>query len=937
MYQTMQKNAFFLACLVLSLLPGRTVARQDDSLYSAKIREYTTAGHFLNPLVDHLPQSDTVPSPLDFFGTIIGAPGRLHYVDEIYAYLRALAKASPRVMVRSIGRTEENREMIEVIIADEAGLDSLEIIRRSLNRLADPRTLSADSAQHFIRTARPIYYVTAGLHSPETGPPEMVMELAYRLAVEETPFMQMIRRNVIFIFCPVAEPDGRDRVVDVFRYRSGNRGVGPNLTFWGKYVAHDNNRDGYGLGLALTRNILQSFMHWKATVMHDLHESVPFLYISTGLGPYNEHLDPLTINEWHNLAHEEVTELTRAGMPGVWTHGFYNGWAGNYLIWMANLRNATGRFYETFSNHVPETLERTIPKRMTSVQWYRPNPPLKKTQWSLRNNTNYMQSGVLVALNYVARNRTRFVDSFYLKSRNAVRRGKSEAPYAYVIPARQRRVQGVAGLINLLRLQGLEVHRAQEKLRWSMPAGDKKAQAEKARTITVEKGAYVIRLDQPYRTLARVLLDKQNFPKDAKPPYDDTGWTLPMLHQVQCFRVDDPAVLQAKMTLLDSDVRLSGELRDRGRALFLINNTTDDQVALLRFRLADVPMLAADEPFRAGRRNFAAGTLIIDRNDLRQGRIDSLAHLAQELGLEIIGIKRLPEVAVHPVETPRIALVHTWVATPQDAGWWRLAFDRIGIPYTHLSEQDLASVDLQQFDVIIMPRHRARPQTLVSGTTGAGPAIPWQRSDSLRHIGVIDETYDQRRGMGFEGVQKLKAFIESGGVFITEGTSSAFPIDMALTRRVSIVPAKKLQARGSVVKAEIADRKSPITYGYADTAAVYFSGRPIFQVNKNTGNYLVPDWLKDEIWFREVPRVVVKFPKKGILLSGMMRGEQELAGKPMIIDVPAGKGHVVLFANRPFWRYETAGSHGFVWNTLLHWNDLHLGWPERPEENSAHE
>ncbi len=917
-----------LCVLLLFLLPqAQALARQDDSLYTAKIRAFTTAEHFLHPLVDHLPASESVPSPLDFFGTIIGEPGRLHYVDEIHAYLRALAEASPRVRVRSIGRSEENREMIEVIIADEAGLDSLEAFRSALNRLADPRKLDETEARQLVRSTRPIYYITAGLHSPETGPPEMVMELAYRLAVEETPFMQMIRKNVVLIFCPVVEPDGRDRVVDIFRYRAGNRGVGPNLTFWGKYVAHDNNRDGYGLGLALTRNILKSFLHWKATVMHDLHESVPFLYISTGLGPYNEHLDPITINEWHNLAHEEVTELTRAGMPGVWTHGFYNGWAGNYLIWMANLRNATGRFYETFSNHIPETLERTIPKRMTSVKWYRPNPPLKKTQWSLRNNINYMQSGVLVALNYVARNRTRFVENFYLKSRNAVRKGRSEAPYAYVIPPRQRRVQGVAELVNLLRRQGLEVHRAQEKLRWYVSG--KKEKGKKAEQVTVEKGAYVIRLDQPYRTLARVLLDKQNFPKDAKPPYDDTGWTLPLLHQVLCYRVDDPAVLQAKMTLLDSDVRPEGELRDRGRNLFLINNTTDDQVALLRFRLADVPMLASDEPFRAGRRDFAAGTLIIDKNDLREGRLDSLETLAQELGLTIIGVKRLPEVAVHPVETPRIALVHTWVATPQDAGWWRLAFDRIGIPYTHLSEQDLATTDLQQFDVIIMPRHRARPQTLVAGTTTAGPALPWQRSDSLRHIGVIDETYDQRRGMGFEGVQKLKAFIEAGGVFITEGTSSAFPIDMALTRRVSIVAAKKLQARGSVVRAKISDRKSPITYGYADTAAVYFSGAPIFRIDKNVGNFLVPDWLKDEIWYREVPRAVVNFPKKGILLSGMMRGEQELADKPMIIDVPMGKGHVVLFANRPFWRYETTGSHGFVWNTLLHWNDLHLGWPER--------
>ena len=133
--------------------------------------------------------------------------------------------------------------------------------------------------------------------------------------------------TIVLVIFTIAEPDGRDRVVDIYRYRKDHRDVGPGLTYWGHYVAHDNNRDGFGLALNLTRNILDSYLHWKATIMHDLHESVAFLYTSTGLGPYNEFIDPITVDEWHNLAHEEVGALTRLGMPGVWTHGFYNGWA----------------------------------------------------------------------------------------------------------------------------------------------------------------------------------------------------------------------------------------------------------------------------------------------------------------------------------------------------------------------------------------------------------------------------------------------------------------------------------------------------------------------------------------------------------------------------------------------------------------------------------
>jgi hypothetical protein len=302
------------------------------------------------------------------------------------------------------------------------------------------------------------------------------------------------------------------------------------------------------------------------------------------------------------------------------------------------------------------------------------------------------------------------------------------------------------------------------------------------------------------------------------------------------------------------------------------------------------------------------------------------------------GVRGEPDVATHEVEVPRVALVHTWVSTPQDAGWWRLAFDRIGIPYTYLSEQDLASLDPTSLDVIVMPRARANPQTLVAGTTDVGDPIPWVRSEEYSSIGIIDQTDDVRRGMGYDGLKNLKAFIDGGGVFITEGTTAAFPIDMAITRRVSIRRTSELLARGTVLETVVKDESSPIAYGYQDQVAVYFSQAPVFSVSDDLSSPYIPDWLKDEIWENEVPRVVLSFADTDVLMSGMLRGEQEIAGTPAVIDVPVGDGHVVLFANRPFWRWQTQGSHALVLNTILHWNDLRAGWPARPrpeEEASA--
>ncbi len=218
-------------------------------------------------------------------------------------------------------------------------------------RLADPRGLSDAEAQRLVGEGKVFYWASGSIHSPETGSPEMLMELAYRLAVEESPFIRDIRKNVVVLITPALEVDGRDKMVDLYNYRTANpTKAAPPLVYWGKYVAHDNNRDGLGMALALTRNMMKTFLEWHPAVLHDLHESVPFLYTSTGTGPYNAWLDPIVVDEWQILAYHEIEEMTKRGVPGVWTHGFYDGWAPNYMFYVANGHNAIGRFYETFGN-----------------------------------------------------------------------------------------------------------------------------------------------------------------------------------------------------------------------------------------------------------------------------------------------------------------------------------------------------------------------------------------------------------------------------------------------------------------------------------------------------------------------------------------------------------------------------------------------------------
>src|SRR6202022_1771937 len=160
-----------------------------------------------SPLVDYLPASKNVPTPEAVLGDVSGAPGILPYSKDVYKYMRLLEKASPRVKVYSIGTTEEGREMIAVAVSSEANMSTLEENRARLARLADPRTINMDDgeAEKLVAASTPIYYITGTIHSPETGAPTALMELAYRLAVDESPYIREIREGTIPLITPVGE------------------------------------------------------------------------------------------------------------------------------------------------------------------------------------------------------------------------------------------------------------------------------------------------------------------------------------------------------------------------------------------------------------------------------------------------------------------------------------------------------------------------------------------------------------------------------------------------------------------------------------------------------------------------------------------------------------------------------------------------------------
>ncbi len=363
----------------------RDVAQPQDEEFARLVKEWTTQPYFISPLVDHLPKAKGIPTPKDVLGYHVGAPGKLTYYADILKYYRALAAATPRVRVETIGKSDEDRELVVVWVSSDENIKGLQKNRDSLAKIADPRGLSPDQIKQLIATTRPHYHLMGGLHSGETGPSEMLMELVYRLAVETSPLIKQIRDNVVVSVTPVADADGRDRNVDWF-YRGletgvgaaapeapatggvgtgeagqGGRGAGvaaeggggggrggAAVPYWGKYVHHDNNRD-----INLSQVSMRALADWYFTahppIMHDLHESLPLLYTYSGGPPQNPNLDSILFAELPLFSSFELAQMTKWGMPGVYTHAFMDGWSPGYLGSVAYNHNGMMRMYETQS------------------------------------------------------------------------------------------------------------------------------------------------------------------------------------------------------------------------------------------------------------------------------------------------------------------------------------------------------------------------------------------------------------------------------------------------------------------------------------------------------------------------------------------------------------------------------------------------------------
>ncbi|MGE0129801.1 MAG: M14 family zinc carboxypeptidase [Blastocatellales bacterium] len=892
-------------CILVLLSASSATAQQKQQMdedFAKSVKEWTTRPEFISPLVDHLPKVTGMPSPKDVLGYHIGTPKKLTRTPEIYKYYRELAAKSPRVKVINIGQTDEGRECLVVIVANEDTVKNIETYRGYLAQLADPRRITEAQAQEIIGRGKPIYHLSGGLHSGETGPPEMLMELVYRLAVEDSPIINAIRDNVIVTITPAAEPDGRDRYVDwYYRHKLDETGEQDSMggpPYWGKYIFHDNNRD-INYSQVTMRNLLEWYLQWHPPIMHDLHESVPFMYTFSGQAPQQPTLDPILYGELPWFANFEMSQMIKYGMPGVWTHGFVDMWSPGYLAFMSSNHNGMIRMYETFGNGGANTMKRRVAPPQgagqTSREWYRPSPPYKEVEWSMRNNTNFMQTGVLSALQLTSQFPKVVLENFYKKSRNSIEDGKAKAPHGFIIPA-QANMTGVQFIVNTLRLQGIEVGRLTSEV--------------KLKEGAFAAGSFVIKRDQPYGRLAKILLEKQNFPDPNLRTYDDTGWTMGQMANTPVIEIADKAILDAPVAPVDK-LEIKGEVKGgQATAAYAITNHGSNNLITLRFRLKDLKVQANEQSFKSGKSGdveIPAGSFIVAAN--QPDAHNKVKAAVESLGLTAIALSSAPNAPMHEVDLPRLAVYTTWGNT-QEVGWVRHALDKFEVKYDLIYKERVKQGNLRDaYDMILVPNQGRSGKGLVFDREPQRKPLAYTKSDQFKSHGVYGESEDITGGMGLQGVLEFEKFVNAGGLLVTLGQASFFPPEFGLTRKIDAGrTSAQFYAPGPIVEAEILQPSHPIFYGYTKkTIPVRYANGPLLNV---------PERDREQ-------QTLMRFPGGDkAVMSGLMRNPNEIRNRPAIVDVPTGRGRVILFATNPCYRWQNHGEFAMLFNTILHHNDI---------------
>jgi len=821
-------------------------------------------------LAPQAPAATNVPPPESVLGFVPGEDRKLASWTQVLAYLTKLDAASERVSVEEVGKTTEGRPFVVATVTSEANRTRLGEIRLANARLADPRGLGDDEAERLVVGGKTVVAMAYSIHSTEVGGTLTALRLLHELAASDEPRVKRVLDECVVLVIPSHNPDGTDLVHGWYEEQLGTafEGTAPPRLYH-HYVGHDNNRDWYMFTQAETRlTVDHVYRRWHPQIAHDVHQMGTRgarLFVPPYTDPWEPNVDPALVAATGALGSHVASRLVTAGREGVVTGAIFDAWtpARSYAPTHAGVRilseTASARLASPIEVR-PDELEARegggYDPRAASASFPRPWPG---GSWRLRDIVDTQLLASRAVLDHAARNREHWLRTALAASRRASARRE---PFAFVIPAGQRDPSAVRRLVEVLRQGEVELDRARAPF--------------SAAGRSYAAGTLVVRMQQPASSFAKALLERQRYPDlreyaggPPKRPYDVTAHTLPLLMGVSVDAVATP--FEAPLEPLGDRPLEPGRVLGSGPRMALAH-TSGDMAALGRLLAAGERAQWTLEAFEEDGRRYPPGTLLV-RGSARA----RLSALAPELGLVARSVRAAPRSLT--LRAPKVGLYRSWLA-PMDEGWTRYVFEKeMSVAYLPLVDAEVRAGRLaERFDAIVLPDQSA---------TGL--------RDGHAEGTLPDEFVG---GLGREGGAALKAFVEAGGTLVALDSAAGYAIEtlgLGVKDALAGIAAKDFYCPGSILRAT-ADVSRPLAHGLGPELGVWFEGSPAFDA--------------------EPGHVVLRHADKDPLLSGWLLGGERLRGKAALVEVPLGRGRVVLFGFQPQYRAQSRATYVALLNAL---------------------
>jgi len=829
------------------------------------------------------------PSPESQLGFPVGADRKLADWKEIMNYFALLDKASDRLQVVELGKSTEGRPLVLAVMTSPQNFARLADILNIQRRLADPRRVHPDSLASYLRRGRAVVMINCSIHSTEIAASQMAMELAYKLASGNDAITQEILDNVILLLSPSSNPDGIQLVVDWYKKYLGTpyEGSGPPWLYH-PYAGHDDNRDWFMLNLAETKLITAAlYQKWFPQILYDVHqmgEKGPRFFFPPFYEVSNPNIDPILLRAIMQIGGHVTTDLAAQGFTGVATEWTFDTWWHGGMRSAPYFHNVVGLLSEAASCKLATPVEIKFDditgggRGLLNARDFQTNfpEPWKGGWWRLRDIVDLELSASYSLLTLAARYRDQWLHNFYRLGQRAIEKGKKESPRAYVIPLQQHDAAATQKLLDIMLLQGTEILRAKKDFL--------------AEGATYPAGTFVIDLAQPYRNNVVALFEKQKYPEKRRypggplePPYDVTGWTLPLQMGIEYFAcaqeiknltADTLNAFNLPTAQLPAGQFAASNLSwEKGENFIVSANSLDAYKLVNR-------LLKKNQSVVWQRDKVPDKNLLLAQTDS-----DELAKAAQNLNVNISNAAATNQGNGLRLKRPRLGIYRSY-APSADEGWTRFVLDEFEFDYKVLEDGDIRRGEfVNQFDAIIFPDHR--DSTILFGRRSAD-----DDDDNNKYPSEFTG------GIGTLGLTYMRRFVEQGGTLLAfDDATRLFIRQWALpvVNELDGVKAAEFSAPGSLLRG-IVDPGHPIAFGMPRESTLFFGNSGAFSVKEG--------------------RTIVKYPVQNPLLSGWLQGEAKMQGKAALVETPLGRGRVILFGFRPQHRGQTYATFKLVFNSL---------------------